>query len=286
MRKPVITQPYFLLAVMVPIILALIIALAPTVSAAPGAAAPLTIVTPLALTPVAPQGGMDVVTATFAVRNDGTQPLFLYHLGAGGRGPSCTDFKCGEIENFELAANVTLAPGETYTYMQPRIFVNEGPYFFQIVYETVPAEWQFIGDRVDLAVEPGLRLTQPLTFTPNNPARNATVLAQFQLTNSGTETFTTTTLVVGARGPNCVPADWSCPSRPDFDVVNNFTLAPGEVYDYSASRTFAENGSYYFQVFFINALGQWETIGDRLRFTVSDIGGVGTASLYLPLVKP
>lgn len=286
MRKLVITQPYFLLAVMVPIILALSIALAPTASAAPDAAAPLTIVTPLALTPVAPQGGMDVVTATFAVRNDGTQPLFLYHLGAGGRGPSCTDFKCGEIENFELAANVTLAPGETYTYTQPRIFVNEGPYFFQIVYETVPAEWQFIGDRVDLAVEPGLRLTQPLTFTPNNPARNATVLAQFQLTNSGTETFTTTTLVVGARGPNCVPADWSCPSRPDFDTVNNFTLAPGEVHDYSASRSFSENGSYYFQVFFINALGQWETIGDRLRFTVSDIGGVGTASLYLPLVKP
>ena len=43
-------------------------------------------------------------------------------------------------------------PGETYTYTQPRIFVNEGPYFFQIVYETVPTEWQFIGSRVDMTV--------------------------------------------------------------------------------------------------------------------------------------
>ena len=71
--------------------------------------------------------------------------------------------------------------------------------------------------------------------------------------------------MVGARGPNCVPADWSCTSRPDFAQVNNFTLAPGEVYDYSASRTFAENGNYFFQVFFINALGQWEPIGERLQ---------------------
>ena len=284
MHKSIISQPYFLLAVMIPITVALLVALAPTASAAPAAPAPLTIVAPLSLTPAAPEGGMDVVTATFAVRNDGTQPLFLYHLGAGGRGPSCTDFKCGEIENFELAKNVTLAPGETYTYMQPRIFVNEGPYFFQIVYETVPTEWQFIGDRVDMTVAPGLRLTQPLTFTPNNPARDAAVLAQFQLTNSGTETFTTTTLVVGARGPNCVPADWSCTARPDFAPVENFTLAPGAVYDYSATRTFAENGNYYFQVFFINALGQWETMGDRQRFTVSDVGGVGTENVYLPLI--
>lgn len=286
MRMLIVTKPYLLLAAALPLTLALFVVLAPTAFAAPGAPATLTIVTPLSLTPEAPEAGMDVVTATFAVRNDGTQPVFLYHLGAGGRGPSCTDFKCGEIENFELAVDVTLAPGETYTYAQPRIYVNEGPYFFQIVYETVPAEWQFIGDRVDMTVQPGLRLTAPLTFTPNNPARDASVLAQFQLTNAGTKPFTTTTLLVGARGPNCVPADWSCTSRPDFAPVDNFSLAPGAVYDYSASRTFSENGNYFFQVFFVNALGEWETIGDRLRFTVSDVGGVGTESLYLPLVKP
>jgi hypothetical protein len=63
-------------------------------------------------------------------------------------------------------------------------------------------------------------------------------------------------------------------------------LAPGEVYNYRASRTFTENGNYFFQVFFINALGQWEPIGNRLRSTVSDVGGVGTESLYLPLIQP
>ena len=68
--------------------------------------------------------------------------------------------------------------------------------------------------------------------------------------------------------------------------MDSFTLTPGEVYDYRASRTFAENGTYFFQVFFINALGQWEPLGERLQFTVSEIGGVGTESLYLPLIKP
>jgi hypothetical protein len=286
MRKLPAAPPYALLAVVIPFTLALFVLLAPTASAEPAAPAPLTIVTPLTVTPLAPEAGTGVVTATFAVRNDGAQPLFLYHLGAGGRGPSCTDFKCGEIENFELAADVTLAPGEIYTYTQQRVFVKEGTHFFEIVYETVPTEWQFLGDRVDMAVQPGLRLSAPLTLSPNNPARNAAVTAEFQLTNGGTQPFTTTTLVVGARGPNCVPADWSCTSRPDFEQVDGFTLAPGEVYNYSASRTFTENGTYFFQVFFINALGQWEPMGDRLQFTVSEIGGVGTESLYLPLIKP
>lgn len=290
MRKSLAAQPYALLAVVIPLTLALLVVLSPitsaTASAAPTAEAPLTVVTPLTVTPLAPEAGTEVVTATFAVRNDGAQPLFLYHLGAGGRGPSCTDFKCGEIENFELAADVTLAPGETYTYTQQRVFVKEGTHFFQIVYETVPTEWQFLGDRVDMAVQPGLRLSTPLTLTPNNPARNASVTAEFELTNAGTRPLTTTALVVGARGPNCVPADWSCTSRPDFEQVDNFTLAPGEVYDYRASRTFAENGTYFFQVFFVNALGQWEPLGERLQFTVSEIGGVGTESLYLPLIQP
>jgi hypothetical protein len=286
MRKSLAARPYALLAVVIPLTLALLVVLSPTASAAPTAEAPLTVVNPLTVTPLAPEAGTEVVTATFAVRNDGAQPLFLYHLGAGGRGPSCTDFKCGEIENFELAADVTLAPGETYTYTQQRIFVKEGTHFFQVVYETVPTEWQFLGGRVDMTVQPGLRLSVPLTLTPDNPARNASVAAAFQLTNAGTEPFTTTTLVVGARGPNCVPADWSCASRPDFAEVGSFTLAPGEVYDYRASRTFAENGTYFFQVFFVNALGQWEPIGERLQFTVSEIGGVGTESLYLPLIQP
>ncbi|MFN8466068.1 MAG: hypothetical protein U0X20_10975 [Caldilineaceae bacterium] len=289
MRKSLAAPPYALLAVVIPFTLALSVLLAPTASAAPiapAAPAPLTIVTPLTVTPLAPEASTGVVTATFAVRNDGAQPLFLYHLGAGGRGPSCTDFKCGEIENFELAADVTLAPGETYTYTQQRIFLKEGTHFFEIVYETVPTEWQFLGDRVDMTVQPGLRLSAPLTLSPNNPARSAAVTAEFQLTNGGTQPFSTTTLVVGARGPNCVPADWSCTSRPDFEQVDSFTLAPGKVYDYRASRSFTENGTYFFQVFFINALGQWEPVGDRLQFTVSEIGGVGTESLYLPLIKP
>jgi hypothetical protein len=289
MRKLLMAQPYFLLAVVIPFALALFVAtvpVAPVASAATEAEPSLTIVTPLTITPLDPEAGTAVVTAEFAVRNDGTQPVFFYHLGAGGRGPSCLDFKCGEIENFELAKDVTLAPGETYNYEQQRIFLKEGTHFFQIVYETVPTEWRFIGDRVDITVKPGLRLSQPLVLAPGNPARNASVQAQFELTNAGTQPFTTTTLLVGSRGPDCVPADWSCTDRPDFQRVDNFTLAPGEVYTYSTTRSFTENGTYFVQPFFINALGQWEHMGERIQFTVSEIGGVGTESLYLPLIKP
>ncbi len=285
MRKSLMAQPYFLLAVFIPFALVLLVTTAPSASAATEAEPALTIVTPLTVTPLDPEAGR-VVTAEFAIRNDGDQPVSLLNLGAGGRGPSCTNFQCGEIENFELATDVTLAPGETYKYTQQRVFLKEGPHFFQIVYEVIRTEWRFIGDRVDMTVKPGLRLSEPLVLTPANPARNAPVVAEFELTNAGTQPFFMSQLVPGARGPDCVPADLSCTKRPDHPVVENLTLAPGQVYNYSATRTYTENGRYFVQVFFINDLGEWEGFGDRIQFTVSEIGGVGTESLYLPLIHP
>jgi hypothetical protein len=261
------------------------VAAAPSAPIAPAADPLLTIVQPLTITPTAPEAGR-VVTATFAVRNDGPAPVTFIQIGAGGRGPSCTNFQCGEVINFTLAKDVTLAPGETYNYSDQHIFLTEGAHFFSIVYEVVSADWRFPGSRVDITVAPGLRLDAPLVLTPDFPARNEVVTATFQLANAGTTPVTLARLVVGARGPDCVPATLDCTKRPDHAAIDNLTLAPGEVYSYAATRTYTENGRYFVQVFFISELGEWEAIGRRIDFVVSETGGVGAANLYLPLVQP
>ena len=201
----------------------------------PQAEPPLTIVEPLTISSLSPSAGQ-LVTATFAVRNDGAEPIFLLHLLAAGRAPGCVDFGCPKVENFPVDADLTIAPGETYRYEAQRIFLPEGAYFFQLTYEVVATQWRFIGDRIGANVGPGLRLTQPLLLTPAEPAPGEPVLAQFELTNAGSVPISVSQLVAGARGPNCVPADWRCESRPDHAFVDNLVLDPGESYAYSATR--------------------------------------------------
>jgi hypothetical protein len=284
MRKYLTVQPYFLLALVVSLALVWFAVPAPAASAATEAEPPLTIVKPLTITPLNPMAGK-VVTAEFSIRNDGAEAVFLYQLGAAGRAPGCTDFSCSEVENFEIFKDVTIGPGETFDYKQQRIFLTEGVHFFQLTYEAIPRQWRFIGDRVEVDVQPGLRLTEPLVLNPSAPAKDAAVLATFKLANAGSEPLSFARLVVGARGPDCVPADWSCTARPDHPVVDNLTLAPGEAYQYSATRAYADNGRYFVQVSFIGEAGVWEQIGERIQFLVSGIGGVGTENLYLPLVN-
>jgi hypothetical protein len=285
MRKLRLPHRTLLLAFVVPFALVLFLTAAPPASAATQVEPPLTIVKPLTISSLSPAAGK-LVTAEFAIRNDGANPMYLYHLGAAGRAPGCVDFNCPRVENFEIAEGVTLAPGQTYDYKEQRTFTVEGAYFFQLTYEVVVQQWSFVGDRIDVTVQPGLRLTQPLAVTPVHPAKNQQVPAQFEIANAGTEPITLGRLVVGARGPDCVPATWDCTRRPDYSFVNDLTLAPGESYEYSATRSFTENGRYWVQVSFIDEAGEWQQIGERIDFLVSDIGGVGIENLFLPLVQP
>lgn len=255
---------------------------APQVSQAEPA---LTIVEPLTISSLSPSAGK-LVTATFAVRNDGAEPIFLLHLLAAGRPPGCVDFGCSEVEDFAVDADLTIAPGETYRYEAQRIFLPEGAYFFQLTYEVVATEWHFIGDRVDVNVGPGLRLTQPFVLTPADPAPGEPVLAQFELTNAGSAPIFIPRMVAGARGPNCVSADWSCESRPDHAYVDNLLLDPGESYAYSATRAYAQAGAYFVQAAFIDEAGEWQQIGERIDFVVAGVPvGTDLYSLYLPAVQ-
>jgi hypothetical protein len=228
---------------------------------------PLTIVTPLTLTPPMPDAGQPV-TARFSVRNDGIAAVALDRIGVGGRGPGCANFRCTNYKDFPLLPAVTIAPGETYTYEQRRAFVTAGAHFFQISYQTPAGGWRMLGERVRAAVGRGLEFTRSLTLTPSG-SRSNLVLAVFEVTNAGTSPIRLRRLGVALRGPGCPLNNWGCTRRPDYPFAVNVTLDPGESFAFRSWRLLQEPGRYFAQVSVQDATGVWDRIGVRINYTVT-----------------
>lgn len=73
-----------------------------------------------------------VVNASFKIRNDGGQPVFLYQLMAGTRGPwARVQEWSGPNADFLPVINITLQPGQSYSYSQSRSFSLVGDYFVE-----------------------------------------------------------------------------------------------------------------------------------------------------------
>jgi hypothetical protein len=74
------------------------------------------------------------VNASFKIRNDGGQPVFLYQLMAGARGPwARVQGWSGPNADFPPEINLTLQPGQSYSYNQSRSFSLIGDYFVEAV---------------------------------------------------------------------------------------------------------------------------------------------------------
>lgn len=69
----------------------------------------------------------ETVTARFTIRNTGGQPLILERLAAAGRRGE--DWDSPNVTDFPHVTNLTLSPGQTYTYEQSRSFPESGRHF-------------------------------------------------------------------------------------------------------------------------------------------------------------
>lgn len=76
----------------------------------------------------------EYITASFTIRNDGGQTIFIAQLTAGARGPGANSKGWGApVVDFPTIKNITLQPGQTYYYSQSRSFSNTGDYFAEPV---------------------------------------------------------------------------------------------------------------------------------------------------------
>lgn len=212
------------------------------------------------------------VTATFTIQNYTTQTMTIPHLGLLARGPNCSSWECTDgWADFPVVHNITLAPGQTYTYEQTRLFYEPGPdYFADIIIGDHNTWWySFPGNvRKYFEVERGLEMTQPVAFTPSNLVAGEPVRATFTIQNFSSQSIPLDRLLLGVHGPNC--QDWDCPRVVDFAHVRNLTLQPGEAYTYDATRIFNEVGpDYLFLPHTQDYNNNWRSYGEMIRKEVN-----------------
>jgi len=91
------------------------------------------VVNGLSLSSYSPRVG-EYITASFTIRNDGGQTIYVAQLTAGTRGPGANSKGWGApVVDFPTIKNITLQPGQTYFYSQSRSFSNAGDYFAEPV---------------------------------------------------------------------------------------------------------------------------------------------------------
>ncbi|MBI5877330.1 MAG: FHA domain-containing protein [Chloroflexi bacterium] len=215
------------------------------------------------------------VTARFRVRNTGGQPVTMQRLNASARGPDARsqEWVAREVD-FPSVQNITLQPGQTYTFQQSRSFDQAGDYFAEPTWQDGSGEWHGIPSftRVWFDVAPVITVTpvppqQPgqleiadaLTLSSTTPKVNSSVTARFSVRNTGGQPVTMQRLNAGGRGPDARSQEWAA-REVDFPSVQNLTLQPGQTYAYQQSRSFDQPGEYFAEPIWQDSGGEWHGI--------------------------
>lgn len=237
------------------------------------------------LEPATPAVG-EMVTAEFTIRNDAAVTLTAHRLAMAVQGPDCTDWSCNRPQDFRWLSDISLEPGESYTYRAQRPFLAPGDqYFAQIMYGFGEEDWLTLGPRIDFSVQSGLTLANGITLSPGAPIMSEQVTATYIVRNDATHTIHIPAFGVVARGPGCT--HWECGPAVDFPQSPNIELASGATYTYTESRSFADEGNYFAVPAFSDPQGGWYPLpgASQFSFTV----GVGielTADLVLSPADP
>jgi hypothetical protein len=217
------------------------------------------VVSPLTITPTMPLVA-EPVTATYSIQNQGNTTITLPGLGIIARGPNCSDWNCeGGWNDFPVVEDITITPGQVYTYSQQRPFWEVGEnYFADAAFADNNPWWYEVpnNQRVTFDVLPALEMDSPLTLSSQEALVGEVITASFDITNVSSRTLSLERILLGVHGPYCT--SWDCPNAVDFPHVENVTLNPGESYHYERQRAFriADEG-YFLQVLTVEEGGIW-----------------------------
>lgn len=164
------------------------------------------------------------MTAAFAVKNispDGCAPYNAGAIGAGGGGPS-------GVTDFPIKFNVSISPGQTWTYQEKAAFYPPGQYRFTIYVQDLTLSnpnnlTKDVSINISACPTRPLRVTTGLRLSTTEPMPGDTVAASFAVTNTapvGCGAFTAKFLGVGGRGPG------GDSDVQDFPLSQNVTFLP------------------------------------------------------------
>jgi hypothetical protein len=207
----------------------------------------------------------DTLSATFTITNRGGQSITFNRLLAGGRmdgDPNCA----AGCPDFSSASNITLSPGQSYSYTGSRKFDRAGAYSHFVSFQKSDGNWVTNVDteggaansvRITVTAAPARPVvTASLKLSSGSAKVGDTLSASLTITNRGGQPITLSRLLAGGRmdgDPNCTAG---CP---DFSPANNITLSPGQSYNYKGTRKFDRAGNYSYFAAYQKSDGSWVT---------------------------
>lgn len=221
------------------------------------------VIDPIQLSTTHPLVG-EVVTATYTILNTGDRTITLAQLGIVAKGPDCASWDCPDgWADFPFVTNVTIDPGEAYTYSKQRQFWTPGSGYFADAAFTDSNGWSYLipgNDRFDFSVAPAFQLVGSVTLSPTVPLVGEEVTAQFSIRNVSNLTLEIDRLLMAVRGPYCMV--WDCPNGSDFPLATPGPVAPGSVISYTASRAFnVADAGYLASPHTLDPQGLWRSVG-------------------------
>lgn len=187
----------------------------------------------------------DTLTASFKLRNFGTTPVTVGTLKV-----EAFDASGRQVQFPSTASNLSIAPGQEFTYSQSRPAPLKGVYTFRIVHRSNSAGWSTTtptSESSGLARSATVRVKYPvdttssLSITPTSPFAGSSATATFTIENFGTTAFNVGTLKVEAF--DALGRQVQFPSTP-----NNLIIAPGDTYTYTGTATMTTRGTFNFRI--------------------------------------
>lgn len=194
----------------------------------------------LQFSPLKPSKG-DTVSASFMVKNDERQPITIDALVVAARDDN------GNNVNFPGVYDLTLDPGESYTYHESRSFSNPGKHTIWIAAKLPSGDWsknwplsssKYIRRERSFTVypKPDIKLIRNLYYSPTNLTAGDTVSASFIVRNDEANTVKLDEIRVITHDANG--------RRHDFPSVKDVSIGPGQQLKYYKRRVLNGSGSY------------------------------------------
>lgn len=225
----------------------------------------------LSISPKYPVKGQ-TVTASFRVKNFGSQPIRYYRIGVALRGPNDFDL----INDFTWRTEVI--PGNTEVTLNYSKVINEAGSYFAYLSSCNGSSWSSdlpkTSNDVSLssnftvyqtAADP--KITSSLNITPQDPVMGQAVTASFEIKNFGDQPIDFKSLGVAVRINN----------QPQDFTWNAYTLLGGEPKTITLTQNFNSAGNYSAWISAYWPAGYWssfQTTGTNIQtsanFGVSD----------------
>lgn len=188
-------------------------------------------------------GGGEVVagkpfTLRFAIRNNDNKVINLGSALAAIRSSDSRSF------DFPFDQNITLQPGQTYTYNQTGVLPQAGVYraFVSILRpdfgwnERIGLASQAHMREITINVQPNPRMVESLTVSATQTSQGKDIRVRFAYRNDSAQPVQLGSVVAVALAPNG--------QKEHFPLIKNITIQPGQVYRYDRTTPLMQVGKY------------------------------------------